>query len=597
VTLRIKLFGPLEVETDERVLGPRDFGGVKPKQVLEILVAEGGRSVSKDRLADLLWGDKLPRNVSATLETYVSVLRNRLEPGGRRETSVVITEPGAYRFDTGRAEIDLERFDWLASESQAADGLGQRRSLEEALAIVRGDVLADEPYAEWGFNLRQRYRERHLQVLLDAAEAALGDGEHMLALVRAETALGIDALCERAYRLAMLATYALGRQEDALRWFDRCATALIDELGVNPLQETEDLATAINRHDDLTDLLPASACRGRSVASWTDGAAPLVGRTAEMQRLMDVIDLSMAGSAALVLVEGEAGIGKTRLLDEVGARLDGIEVGRTRCFELEKDLPYVPVAAAFRELIGTDETEVDPANQVQALEALVDVAKRHVPFALLVDDLHFADTASIAALGYLVRRCADLPMIVVGAYRLEEVGLDHPLRRLEPKLHLQLEALTREDLAVVGAEDLFERTGGHSLFVAQWLESELPGASDDVPPSLQESAVARCQAAGPYGFQVLLTASVFPGPFEAEAVAAVMGDDAGDVVSELERLIALRLLNVDGSSFAFRYALVQQALADTLSPARRRLLVQRMTEAGANEPTALQRRTRRAVNA
>jgi DNA-binding SARP family transcriptional activator len=69
--VRVRLFGPLEIDIDGRTLGPRDFGGIKPKQVLEILLVERGRPVAKERLADLLWGDDLPRNIAATLETYV----------------------------------------------------------------------------------------------------------------------------------------------------------------------------------------------------------------------------------------------------------------------------------------------------------------------------------------------------------------------------------------------------------------------------------------------------------------------------------------------------------------------------------------------
>ena len=78
MTISIRLFGQLSFEDGEQVLGPRDFGGVKPKQLLELLLCGHGAPVSKDRLADGLWGERLPQNVEATLETYVSVLRRSL---------------------------------------------------------------------------------------------------------------------------------------------------------------------------------------------------------------------------------------------------------------------------------------------------------------------------------------------------------------------------------------------------------------------------------------------------------------------------------------------------------------------------------------
>ena len=83
MTIAIRLFGQIMLDDGARLLGPRDFGGVKPKQLFEMLLCEHGTPVSKDRLAEGLWGERLPRNVEATLETYVSVLRRSLGDRGR----------------------------------------------------------------------------------------------------------------------------------------------------------------------------------------------------------------------------------------------------------------------------------------------------------------------------------------------------------------------------------------------------------------------------------------------------------------------------------------------------------------------------------
>src|SRR5918996_1730228 len=139
--LAVQLFGPISVTVGDTRLGPRDFGGVKPKQIFEVLLAARGRSVSKDRLADLLWGESLPRNVSGTLETYVSVLRRRIEPNKGRGASILVTEPGAYRLDTDLASIDIDEFDDLVQRAARTDGGNGRRLLEQALMLVRGDVL------------------------------------------------------------------------------------------------------------------------------------------------------------------------------------------------------------------------------------------------------------------------------------------------------------------------------------------------------------------------------------------------------------------------------------------------------------------------
>ena len=117
--MRVRLLGGLEVAlAGGAVLGPRDFGGAKPKQIFEILVLGRGRPVSKDRLAELLWGDDPPRNVAATLETYVSVLRRQL---GEEARDRLTTEPGGYCLGTsGEWSVDTDELDALLSEADAA---------------------------------------------------------------------------------------------------------------------------------------------------------------------------------------------------------------------------------------------------------------------------------------------------------------------------------------------------------------------------------------------------------------------------------------------------------------------------------------------
>jgi SARP family transcriptional regulator, regulator of embCAB operon len=117
--LTIRLFGPISIGVGERTLGPRDFGGTRPKQVLEILLAARGGIVSVDRIAELLWGENQPGNAPACVQTFVSGLRRHLsrDPGCARE--LVVTERGAYRFAIEQADIDLDRFDRLRTRAPA----------------------------------------------------------------------------------------------------------------------------------------------------------------------------------------------------------------------------------------------------------------------------------------------------------------------------------------------------------------------------------------------------------------------------------------------------------------------------------------------
>jgi DNA-binding SARP family transcriptional activator len=255
-TPAIQLFGPLLVTVGERRLGPRDFGGVKPKQVLEILLAARGRRVPKDRIADMLWSQEPPKNVAGTIATYVSVMRRGLDAVGRRGRDLVATETDAYRFAAENAQVDLDRFDDLVRRAATAPTGERRRLLGEALALVHGEVLEDEPYADWVEDLRGTYRARVLAAHLDAAEAALAERDLDAGLDHAQAAIETDRFSERARRLAMLAFYAQGRQHDAIDCYQRLRRMLDEDLGLEPMPETRALHTSVLRHEDPDRLLP-----------------------------------------------------------------------------------------------------------------------------------------------------------------------------------------------------------------------------------------------------------------------------------------------------------------------------------------------------
>lgn len=238
--MKVQAFGSVVVDDGTRRLGARDFGGVKPKQLFELLVLHRGRPVSKDELTEALWGEKAPRDRIATLEAYMSVLRNRLQPGAGRNGSLIVTEYGAYRLDTDRAQVDLDRFDTLVRQAKTAPASQARGLLLEASRVAAGQLFEDEPYADWVLDARDRYARQQVEVLVDAATLHL-ESDAAAALRLAEDAIALDQTCERAYMEAMRAANELGRRDLVLRTFERCAKVLETELGVRPLAETVQL--------------------------------------------------------------------------------------------------------------------------------------------------------------------------------------------------------------------------------------------------------------------------------------------------------------------------------------------------------------------
>ena len=566
--LVVRLFGPLAVEGEARSLGPRDLGGVRPKQVLQILLAARGHRVSTDRLRDLLWPHGQPQDPAGSLQTFVSVLRRHLVPDRVAARRLIVTEPEAYRCAHELIDLDLDRFDTLLEQSSREPTAAARRSLERALALVRGDVLEDEPYANWADELRSTYRGRVLGAHLEAADTALAELDYARGLAHAESAVALDRFSERGQRERMLALYGLGRQHDALAAYRELRERLDAELGLEPTPETRRLEAAVLRQEDPGSLVPRQMVH---VPSHNGASLRLLGREEELGRLDRALRDALDSAGALVLIEGEAGLGKTRLLDELATSLVGVRVGRVSCSPLERHLPYVSLVAALRDALdgdsppGLGRSLPEGCTEVDALEAVVELIRDHAPLVLVLDDLHWADDASLAALSYLARRSSGLSCAFLAAVRTEDAPADNPVRRLVPGVHVRLQPLSAADLAPLGVPGLHDSTGGNPRFVAETVGGGLADA-------LKESLLAQCRAEGAVAYRTLLAASALEQPFGPEELAAVLGVDGAELVEELERLCERRILRVDGPRFRFRYGLVRDVLLASLSPARLRML-------------------------
>ena len=260
------------------------------------------------------------------------------------------------------------------------------------------------------------------------------------------------------------------------------------------------------------------------------------------------------------------------------------------CSELERHLPYVPLAAVLREALG-DVTvparhlpavsEILPElapdakrgrfEDLEVLEALVALVAENAPLVLILDDVHRADHQTLAALAYLRRRAAGISGAVVTTRAVEARHDIFPL--ILPDTLVRLEPLSSGDLAPLGIPGLHESTGGNPRFVA---EAVACGVRRVPSSTLVDALIAQCRAEGPRGFRTLAAAAVLTQPFDPEQLAEILGADPFALTEELERLCERRILRVDGLGFRFRYDLVRQVLHDSVSPARRRLLEQRV---------------------
>ncbi len=470
--LRVRMFGSLDVAIGDHHLGPRDLGGAKPKQVLELLLIACGRPLAKDRIADSLWGDQLPVNVSATLETYVSVLRRRLRDHGAGREPIIITEHRAYRISRDLVLLDLDEFDQLVHRASTEPGK-RRELLDRAVELATRPVLEDELYASWAGEIRASYATRLHGALVDLAEMALVDGDATAAQHHAGRVVAEDALNEQAWRALISAHDAAGDRARALQTFERCRRELLDQLGIEPTPETVELMTTIRgrapaRLDLDLDrravphqlvavptrplLTHAMTVTAATAASGAPGALPFTGRATELDRVVEAAQRALTGRFELVLVSGETGFGKSRFLDEVAARIIGFRVGRSRCSAFDTNVPYVGLALALRGVVSSDEFEqsilklMASSASITPVEAFARPVCEQAPLALFLDDLHHADDATLATIDYLQRRCSEFPILVVATFQPSAVSTASPLRELRPSASVRLAPLDRAEL-------------------------------------------------------------------------------------------------------------------------------------------------------
>ena len=345
--LELRLAGSFGVIRDGRELAPATVGSRKARTLLMLLTIERPGLVPVDRIIDALWPAQPPALAGQNVATLVSRLRLVLGTG------VIEGGRAGYRLAAGPGvTVDLEVAAGLCDQAErklttaAAVALA---AAERALAVLAADTaLDDEPYAAWADPARDELRRLHRRARLLAAEAALATGDGRVAARHAEAAVAADPMDEAAHRWFMSATAATGEAARALAAYAALQRRLADELGTDPAPMTRDLHLAILRDQaaDAPDRRAAVAAapdgrqrqRGTTRAARpappdhdrADGAgrnpvaAPLlVGRDAELEQLRAAWRAAVAGQSQLIMIVGEAGIGKTALAGALADEVAG----------------------------------------------------------------------------------------------------------------------------------------------------------------------------------------------------------------------------------------------------------------------------------
>jgi DNA-binding SARP family transcriptional activator len=321
--LEFRILGPLEVADDDEVL---QLSGQKQRALLALLLLDANRVVSTDRIVDALWGEQPPRTAATSLQNFVSQLRKLLG------SEVVVTKPPGYQLRIAPQQLDLERFVRLVEESRTEESPVERAvKLRRALALWRGQPLADLGFEAFAQQEIARLEELRLAALEDRLEAELEAGRHSDLVGELESFADEHPLRERLRSQLMLALYRSGRQAEALQIYHDTRRVLVDELGIEPSPTLQQLHGAILRQDPRLEegqpVVPAAADRIKDVVETmlAGRLVPVLGAdVAELTlRLAERFEYPVNGSALPQVAQYIAVMkGSGPLYDELHALLE-----------------------------------------------------------------------------------------------------------------------------------------------------------------------------------------------------------------------------------------------------------------------------------
>ena len=547
VTHQIQIYtlGTLRVVRDGYTVAESDWQTRQARQLLKILITERPRPVSTDRLIDLLWPESASQAAATTLRSAINALRHVLEPErpNRAPARYIITQNPGYAFH-GHPEIwlDVDAFEaalLLAEKSRApADKM---RHLQSAIDLYADDYLMSDPYGDWARHERERLRERYLTALLHLATVQAEQGDYTAAIATTRQVLTRDPVRESAYQALMRYQAEAGDSASALLTYERCRTLLAAELGADPSPLTQAWHQRILNGEVGPNQaeVPASQQSGRPPVPLSKGevsalpqqvllpvfdeqtGAVFVGRTQEMTQVTDRLRTALQGTGGLLVLDGEAGVGKTRLAYHSlqWAAQEAATILSATCQPLEQQLPFAPLSAALGrylqllpdallrqlptaslshlaqllptvqdrlpELVAPYSTGVtqEPAAQnddnrqrvIDSLIALLAVLAKARPLVLFLDDLQWADRDTLAVLSRLAPRLAQWPLFVLLAYRTDDLAeneelntLLHTLRRTHPQGSLTVSRLGQADV-----ERYLQQMTGQAAAVSDQLAAAL----------------------------------------------------------------------------------------------------------------------------
>jgi DNA-binding SARP family transcriptional activator len=636
VSVEVTLLGPPAVRRD----GAHAAFDTRKAIALLAELAMAERARPRETLCELLWPEHDPERARGALRRTLSTLRKAIG----EEWLEVAGDTVGLRRGPG-LELDVFRFRELARADASIE------DLTKAARLFRGDFLegfgvrGSAPFEHWQREQAEALRRELASALRRLVVALAEGGDVEAAIPYAQRWLELDPVHEPTHR-ELIRLYALsGDRGAALSQYRDCVRVLSQELGVSPVDETALLFEQVSEGE----LAPTAPGPAEPPQPEREGLLelPFVGRSAELRVLLQALKAAGDGGR-LAVVEGEAGIGKTRLVSELLAAAveAGAPVAAARCHDASPGTPYAPIVELLSQRLADGEEWVEavapqrladaslllpelaglrpdlpaplsvsgPVAQARLLEGIAAVlgakGAGQTPGVIFVDDVHAADQATLGVLSYLLQRLDGLSNLLVVSWRSEQLAPGHRLRRaagelarartasivrlarLDEERVVELVSAARADVAPETARRIYVDSEGLPLFVAEYLAAMPHG--DERPPALPGEVrtvlEARLDGLGEIPRQLLGAAAVLGPSFGFDPVRATSGRGHEETVEALEDLTARGLVReVPGADPTFEFShqkLRELIYEEQVSLPRRRLLHLRAARAMPEVPSS-----------
>ena len=654
--LEAYLLGPPIVLWDKNLLH------VPRRQVRALLycLAAHAQFLPRDKLCFLFW----PNINDSLARRHLSHLLSHLRKSIPSQDLLLVNEN----------EIGLDKklmwSDTIFFEQLQAKGTAE--AFQQSVQLYRGDFLSGfslpgcSKYEHWASVEGQNFENGYLGALATLIEQAKASGEYHTAIGFSQKYLEVDNLAEGIHRNLIELYNITGNRNAAMQQFERCAVALELELGVNPMPETRAAYESV-LENKVT--VPVDLKLQTFPKILPDFEVPLVGRQEVLKRLKQLWLQSKNGKAQVVVITGEAGTGKSRLVTTFADQHSHEALILTSaCHTVIRSIPYQPLVEALNPVVSThltmgqnQENYHDPGPVPFSLsntwlaelarllpdlhivypdlpaplpvrrdeakgrlfEALgrmiLDLACKPRPLMLILDDLHWADKATLDWLGFFILYLhtrkhigPKVPRLMIlltyrkedeqalielrhnlaktfGLIEMELVGLDTwAVRALVENLKASTSYLNHIDQSLLTSW-LIQITGGNPFFIIEtlrfiiekrFLKADLRDLTHvPMTNSLRSAIDERVQTVSSQARQILEAGAVINGFFDFNLVHLTSGRDELETLDGLEELCARQFFVEETGKFKFRHDLIRQFVIDGLAPVRRQLLHRRAGEA------------------